>query len=553
MKRMSAFWLTVLLFGLINGYDVISRFGWVAVDRPPMQLFLINLWTSVRNVIGYTLAPSALVFLCGRKSRWLLVPAFAFMLGVEAASVFSQKIFHASLAGNWIALITNTSCHELLNFIIMSMNWLVAFALIAFVLIVAGYAVAMKCASYPGAEWKNKLIGVGLVCPLLVTNVLLMNWHAGLGQTVWSAFVITSYGTWKNMQGVIRACDHPNLRDKLETSVPRELLPDVIIVIGESSSRNNWSLYGYPRQTTPRMEALCREGQNGIAFRDVVGIQPITVGAVGDLLTDTVYEDKQRGNWTLAEVYRRAGYRCVLISNQLIGEKDTSLLARLYNGCEKRICPRCRLPEANKYDEYMLPFVKEELSTRDDRPLALFVHLTGMHFPVHDVNPPADDFFNDNVDSKVLEGLSVRDRDRRNRYDNGIRYEDKVLGMIVDALTETKRASVLFYITDHGESPRSPEWRNYEDVDVYELPCVMWFSDTYVERFPDLFGKAKAASDRSLQPDQMTTGLVAIGLICRDESFDRSFLDDEFRCRSPRVINKGRCIYQAKRNKEVVR
>ena len=191
----------------------------------------------------------------------------------------------------------------------------------------------------------------------------------------------------------------------------------------------------------------------------------------------------------------------------------------------------------------MLPFIKEELASRDGRPMVMFVHLSGMHFPVHDVNPRSDDYFSDEVEPAVLKGLSTHDRDRRNRYDNGIRYEDKVLGMIVDAIKETGRATVMFYVTDHGESPRSPEWRNFEDVDVYELPCIMWFSDEYVARFNDIFCKVKSASCRPLQTDQMTTGLIDIGLIRRDASFDKSFLDADFRGRNPRLIDKGRIVY----------
>ena len=343
MKKYSAFWWTVLAFGLINGYDVVVRFGWVMVDRPPTMLYLINLWTAVRNLVGYTLVPASLVFLLGRKSRWVLVPAFAMVLGIELACEYSARVFHAGLSDNWIALVTNTSFEEMVNFLAMSISWLSIVAVVLLVLIVVGYAVLMNRASFPVKNWVAKAIGVGLVCPFVITNMLTINWHGGVCQTIWSAFMVNSYMTWKNMQGIIRACDQPNLPDRIDTLVPMGQLPEVVIVIGESSTRNNWSLYGYQRHTTPNMEKLCADGENGIAMRDVVGVQPITVGAVSALLTDSILEDKRRGNWTLAEVYRRAGYRCVQISNQLIGEKDQSLLARLYNGCEKRICPRYRL------------------------------------------------------------------------------------------------------------------------------------------------------------------------------------------------------------------
>lgn len=544
-KYYSAFWWTVLAFGLVNGYDVLSQFGWVTVDRSPLVSFAVNFGVAVRNFIGYTLLPASLVFILRRNSRWFLVSLFALVLGVESACEFSSKVFHAGLNDNWIALVTNTSLEEIIGFAAMTMSVWTVVGVLLFVLCVAGYAAVLRKASYPERSWLSRAIGIGLLCPFVVMNMLLINWHSGISQTIWSSFGVSSYLSWKNMQGVIRACDHPNLPAKIDTLVPIAELPDVVIVIGESSTRNNWSLYGYSRSTTPRLNDLCRGDGNGVALRNVVGIQPITVGALSVLLTDSVHEDKQRGSWTLAEVYHRAGYRCVQISNQLNGEGDRSLLARLFNGCEKRICPRSRLPPERKYDEYMMPFITEELQCRKDRPLALFVHLTGMHFPVQDVNPPADNYFTDAIEADALEGLSEHDRDRRNRYDNGVRYEDKVLGMIVDALKETERAAMMFYITDHGESPRSSIWRNYEDVDVYELPCIIWFSDEYIRRFPTLNQNVKSVVDRPLQPDQMTTGLLDLGLVRREGLFDTSFLDEDFHGRSPRLMDKGRMVYES--------
>lgn len=347
------------------------------------------------------------------------------------------------------------------------------------------------------------------------------------------------------MRGINQACENRGLPQKLGVGIDAADMPDGVFVLGESSTRNNWHLYGYPRQTTPRMDALCGSGE-AVKFDDVVGVQPVTVEALALLLTDVSFDDKAQGNWTLAEAYRRAGYRCVLISNQYSWGDKTSTLYKIFNGCEKRTSPRIEFGE-NGYDEKLAAILDKELQNDDGRPTIAFLHLAGIHYPVRpeQVHPPEETYFNDGIDEEFMKQFSPRVRDRLNRYDDGILYEDKVLGMVVDVLMRRNRPSFMFFISDHGESPRAETWRSYVDTDVYELPALLWMSPSYSSHFPQMAKRIAKASSRRMQSDEMTYGLLELGFIqdMPKQSGNMNFLSEEFTGRSPRFIDKGRSIY----------
>ena len=208
--------------------------------------------------------------------------------------------------------------------------------------------------------------------------------------------------------------------------------------------------------------------------------------------------------------------------------------------------PNDRKAQGKVFDERTAEILRRELSRPDTRPRLVFVHLLGVHYPVHGVNPKSEDHFSDAVEGECLRGLDARMRDRRNRYDNGIRYQDKVLGMLVDVVKRTcRRPACFLFVSDHGESPRAPGWRDYADEDTYEVPLVVWFSESYRKAFPEVVSRAEAAAGRPMQSDELTFGLLELGRI-KDApgwSEEKNFLDPNFRGRFPRRIDKGRRVY----------
>lgn len=250
----------------------------------------------------------------------------------------SDRTYHASLADEWLPLLLNTNLEESISFVKLTFttDFAIGFAILLAVLIV--FAKTLWHAVYPSFGCRNVLKGTCLAGIFAVLICLTMNFHFGIAQMTYSLFALTSIKSWTEGRGIRDACRSVKLPETL--SVDSEVRPDCVIVLGESATRNSWHLYGYSRHTTPRVDQMCGADDGGVAFTDIVGIQPVTDRALALLLTDVSFDDQTIGRWTLAEVYRRAGYRCVLISHQWGGESDLSTLYQIFNGCERRLSVR---------------------------------------------------------------------------------------------------------------------------------------------------------------------------------------------------------------------
>ena len=542
MKRLNGFAVALALFGAINVIDAWTAFGGQAVDPPPTRFFLFSSWVFVRNTVGYSLLLASPALFFGRFSRFLLLPALWYVAIIEAASFYSGHVFHANLSETWLPLLLDTSPQELRAFVAMSVTPTSTLGTVAFLAAVLFASALLWRARYPRVSLRSSAAGAAACAPFIVFNCIAMNMHFGINQTRYTAFLYGGINSWLRFRGVVSACDAPVLPAAVSADAEKDALPSGVFVLGESSTRNSWHLYGYPRNTTPRMDRLCADGE-AIRYDDVVGSQPDTVSALSLLLTDVTLDDMKNGKWNIAQVLRRAGYRCVLVSNQHSWGDTTSVLYKLFNGCEKRIVLSLEFKDRSHYDEVIPPILEEELG--GNIPTIAFVHLAGIHYPVKDIHPSSETHFDDTVEPEPIAGLSDKSRDRINRYDNGILYEDKVLGMIVDVLKARSGSSFMFFISDHGESPRASGWRIYTDNDIYELPAIFWFSDGYRSQFPDVVRKVRDAAGKRLQTDQMTTGLLELALIapCPEISDQASFLDPSFKGRNPRTTNKGKSIY----------
>ncbi|STM41461.1 inner membrane protein [Escherichia coli] len=59
----------------------------------------------------------------------------------------------------------------------------------------------------------------------------------------------------------------------------------LVLVIGESTQRGRMSLYGYPRETTPELDALHKTDPNLTVFNNVVTSRPYTIEILQQALT----------------------------------------------------------------------------------------------------------------------------------------------------------------------------------------------------------------------------------------------------------------------------
>lgn len=503
---------------------------WTQIQRGDIHSCIVLLGLVPNSFCLALLVGSLVCFL--RKWAFLFVlPAMTFVFLLDFAGLYAGIKYRMNISGDWILILQNTSKEELSRFFLTDFG---AFWIVFVVLLIAVIAVASVW-MVKGVVFRSaRGLTIGFCCwiPFVVLRVL----HpvALCEFTRYVNYVKDTFEALHASGRIISICTNPQMPKGVSLACPKEDLPVLLFVIGESSSRRDWHLYGYMRETTPCMDALYANHEL-VVFRDVVGTSPATVRAIPALLLDGRVDREASDTCNFTAVLKEVGYRCVLVSNQMTMAGDV-ILRSVFNGCEKMV--KARGPD-EPFDAVLLPCVRDELR-KSKRPLAIFVHMVGSHSPVLGAYPDEWEKWHPDDDDSCVLGYSAKQRAMCNRYDNSIRYSDYVLNSLVDMLKEVGGKACMFYISDHGETPHTGRWRDALDKVLYEVPMIVWFSAEYRKRFPDTEERFRAASTRSIQTDELFHGLLELAQIrCLVEGFT----SDRFVSRKNRLINDGKSRY----------
>ncbi len=231
-----------------------------------------------------------------------------------------------------------------------------------------------------------------------------------------------------------------------------------VIVIGESARRRQWSLYGYPRETTPWADA---QRKALLIFDNAFAGAPVTIHAV-----PLGVSRRQNGHGvapsfdTIVQAAEQAGFKTFWFSRQdKFGPHDNAI-TRIALGASQHQW------SSAGHDESLLPLLGKALQQPGKKLIVL--HLTGSHVNACQRYPANAAWFGNDKPSSL------------DCYDNSIRYTDQLLGEVAAQLS-THPASLL-YFSDHGQEwETQPRDRFFHGLanpsqEAYEVPMVMWFS-----------------------------------------------------------------------------
>ncbi len=127
-----------------------------------------------------------------------------------------------------------------------------------------------------------------------------------------------------------------------------------MIVLGESCNRDHMSLYGYCRETTPRLSAIENEL---VVYKDAVSPAIQTLVALKRILSfsDHGCDDMFIHEASIVELLRDAGYKTYWVDNQGTGGIDT--FAPTSYRAIAHMCDSCIILPNGLHDEEVLPYV----------------------------------------------------------------------------------------------------------------------------------------------------------------------------------------------------
>ena len=268
----------------------------------------------------------------------------------------------------------------------------------------------------------------------------------------------------------------------------------LVLVIGESTNRQRMSLYGYPRATTPRLDAL--RDQLAV-FDNVVTPRPYTIEALQQVLTfaDEEHPDAYLTTPSIINLMKQAGYKTYWITNQqTMTERNTMLTTFSKQADEQVYLNNNREQNARQYDgDVLQPFTK---ALADPAPRKLIVvHLLGTHMSYKYRYPAEFDRFNDR--QGVPSWVTDDQLPTYNSYDNAVLYNDFVVSSLIERLADKQDNGFLLYLADHGEavfdSPTESVLGRSEgrpSAPMYTIPFMLWTSEQWRAQNPTDFSVA---------------------------------------------------------------
>lgn len=268
---------------------------------------------------------------------------------------------------------------------------------------------------------------------------------------------------------------HEKQRNAKETLLPNATITDneksvVVLVIGESARSENFSLYGYKKNTNPLLSKV-----SNLSFFNANSCATYTTAGVKCILEHT----NSRELYEILPNYLYRNNVEVIWRTTNWGEPPVHI-----KNYENRdyLRPKCEGEDCD-YDGILLSGLKEEIKASKKNKILVILHTSTSHGPTYSKKyPPSFEHFKPVCNSVDL-GKCTQD-ELINAYDNTIVYTDYLLNSVINDLSDLKDyKSTMLFVSDHGESLGEKNLymhgvpKSIAPKEQYEIPFIVWLSD----------------------------------------------------------------------------
>lgn len=276
---------------------------------------------------------------------------------------------------------------------------------------------------------------------------------------------------------------HQHKKNEKEILLPNATIKDnkkavVVLVIGESARRQNFSLYGYKKNTNPLLSKtanLYHFNATSSATYTTAGVKSILEHKRTDDLYEILPNYLYRNN--VEVIWRTTNW----------GEPPVHI--KDYQNRDV-LMPNCK-GEGCNYDEILLTGLKEQILASKKNKILIILHTSTSHGPTYSKKyPPRFETFKPVCNSVELGNCSQNEL--INAYDNTIVYTDYILSNVIEDLKQLKEYnSTMLFVSDHGESLGEKNLYMHglplsiAPKEQYEIPFIVWMSDSKKQLKPN--------------------------------------------------------------------
>ncbi len=313
---------------------------------------------------------------------------------------------------------------------------------------------------------------------------------------------------------------------------------NVILVIGESASRNFMQLYGYNAPNNPLLSQLAneRESNNLFVFSDTISKEAHTSEVFESLLNYSNAETNKP--WyhyhNMIDIFKRSHYETFWLEKQIIDQWGITQ-SLVSNRSKNRYYI---LGNYGAYDEELAKFYSKNVQSRLKSKNFIVFHLLGSHSWYADRFPKSFAKFKPNdLDFSNLHANSDRDKQIVTDYVNSLYYNDAVLNGIFNLFKD--KDAIVFYLSDHAQDM-------FESGSTYghrcskaglEIPFMIYVSDIFKEKHPEKVKLIKNALNKPFMSDDLIHSLLPlVGIHTKDEIESKNLFSPKFDAQRKRIV-----------------
>lgn len=404
------------------------------------------------------------LFLSRPVGKGLLV--LVFML--NAFAVYFVATYNAIIDESMIGNFYNTNYEEASAFV----SWKLFLYLILLGIVPSIYIIRVRLVK----ERLKRFLIISGICILSAATLGLVN----APNWLWIDKNATSLGgllmPWSYSVNSALYLKHKKKRNQAEILLPEATLIDgnkkvLVLMIGESARRANFSLYGYEKDTNPRLAAT-----SNLQHYEVASCATYTTAALRCILS---HSESGEPYEVLPNYLHRAGVDVVWRTTNS-GEPPI----RIEEYHNRQMLSELYACENEDYDGILLAGLGERIAQSENSKVLIILHMSTSHGPTYSkCYPPEFERFTPVCHSVELGNCTQEEL--INAYDNTIVYTDYLVHQTIEVLAGLEECeSALIFLSDHGESLGEKNLymhgvpMSIAPREQYEIPFIVWLSDS---------------------------------------------------------------------------
>lgn len=455
-----------LLFSFINlvlYHYPFFKFVFGNIDVKSLNGILLLISLIIAAILANAFFFYLVLFLLRKVGKWLMALFFI----INAIAVYFVNTYGVIIDETMIGNVLNTNYEESSSFF--------SFGLVLYIILIGIIpSILLFRIKFVRVKPKKFLIHIFLTLIVLVfiafANASNWLWIDKNSKTLGGLAMPWSYAV-----NISLFYKHKSEKNEKEILLPNATIKNTeksvfVLVIGESARSENFSLYGYKKETNPllsKIENVHHYNAQSCATYTTAGLKCILehkdTGDLYEILPNYLFRNDVEVIW-----------RSTNWGEPPVHVKNFDNKEALRENCEGESC---------EFDEILLKGLTEQVLASKKDKILVVLHTSTSHGPTYFKKYPAQ-FEKFSPVCKSVELANCTQEELINAYDNTIVYTDYILATLIDDLKHLEGYnSSMIFISDHGESLGENNLymhgipASIAPKEQLDIPFIVWLSD----------------------------------------------------------------------------